>query len=110
MSILRRLFKKHASVCEEKIPPFEERVADEIYSKDKKRRFVIRQTGQRIYRLTYEVIYVYEEDGYQEEIPSFWVPAGNADTGIYDSVETARREIYATPEYKMYFADQAVYP
>lgn len=105
MSILRRLFKKHTSVCEEKIPPFEERVVDEIYSKDRKRRFVIRQTEQKIYRVTYEVIYVYEEDGYQEEIPSYWMPAGNADTGIYDSVETARREMCATPEFKMFFQE-----
>lgn len=117
MGLFKKIFKRRKVVP---LPPWEDivemmygkelsynhyEVVDVIYSLDKSKRYVIVKSEDGYVKCFYEYIRLYYDDVEtmcEGELPAgWWYGGGNG--SIYDSVETAMREMKSEPNYKNYF-------
>lgn len=85
-------------------------VAEVIFSADGRRRYVIVRTEKGYVTYLYEELFSYDEEEWQwlsrdmNALPGYWLPQSGG--GIFSCIEEAKKELFAEPEYRIYFASQ----
>ncbi len=73
-----------------------------IYTKAKDFRVILyKKKNKDMYFTIYEKLYAWDEEELQYgcNLPGYWCPTGE-NTSVFDTLETAEREIYSMPEFK----------
>ena len=95
-----------ASIMYDKQLDYTFEVVKTIYSKDKTKRYVLLKANDGTIRYQYEKLVPYDAEELQylkpDSLPAYWSLVSDTNH-IFDSIDTAIKEIQSDPEYKTYF-------